>query len=131
MAREVFMYSEYSSTHRRQQGVSLPGLLTWSVAIVLVAIFGMRLIPAYVEFAAVKKVLVAIASDPDLRNAGSREIRMAFDKRASVDDIKTVSGSDIVIKKQDEQIVLNVSYTVTKPLFANLSLLIDFDAASN
>ncbi|WP_366523961.1 hypothetical protein [Nitrosomonas sp.] len=27
--------------------------------------------------------------------------------------------------------MLNVSYTVTKPLFANLSLLIDFDAASN
>lgn len=125
------MYSDYSSTNCRQQGVSLPGLLTWSAVIVLVAILGMRLIPAYIEFAAVKRALVAIASDAELRNAGPHAIRLAFDKRASVDNIKSVRGGDIVINKQGEQLELNVNYTVTKPLFANLSLLIDFDAASN
>jgi len=121
----------YSSMNRKQQGVSLPGLLTWSVVIVLMAILGMRLVPAYIEFAAVKRVLVAIASDSELRNAGVHEIRQAFNKRAAVDDIKSVNGNDIVIRKQDEQLVLDINYTVTKPLFANLSLLIDFDAASN
>lgn len=125
------MYSDYSSTNSRQQGVSLPGLMTWSAVIVLAAILGMRLIPAYIEFAAVKRALVAIASDAELRNAGSHAIRLAFDKRASVDNIKSIHGSDVVINKQNEELVLNVNYTVTKPLFANLSLLIDFDAASN
>ncbi|ABI60013.1 DUF4845 domain-containing protein [Nitrosomonas eutropha] len=126
------MYSSlYSSTNRGQQGISLPGLLTWSVAIVLAAILGMRLIPSFIEFAAVKRALVTIASDSKLRDASVREIRMAFDKRAAVDDIKSVSGSDIVIRKQDEQLILNISYAVKKPLFANLSLLIDFDAASD
>ncbi|MCC6917323.1 DUF4845 domain-containing protein [Nitrosomonas sp.] len=124
------MYPDFSAG-RRQQGVSLPGLLTWSAVVVLVAILGMRLVPAYIEFAAVKRVLVAIASDPELRTAGTQAIRQAFDKRASVDAIRSVSGSDVIIKKQDEQVVLNVSYTVIKPLFANLSLQIDFDAASN
>ena len=121
----------YSSMNRKQQGVSLPGLLTWSVIIVLVAILGMRLVPAYIEFAAVKRALVAIASDSELRNAGVYEIRQAFDKRAAVDAIKYVNGNDIVIRKQDGQLVLDINYTVTKPLFANLSLLIDFDAASD
>lgn len=126
------MYSSlHSSTNRGQQGISLPGLLTWSVAIILVAILGMRLIPSFIEFAAVKRALVTIASDSELRDAGAREIRLAFDKRAAVDDIKSVSGSDIVIRKQDEQLILNISYIVKKPLFANLSLLIDFDAASD
>ncbi|MXS79353.1 DUF4845 domain-containing protein [Nitrosomonas sp. GH22] len=126
------MYSSlYSSTNRGQQGISLPGLLTWSVAIVLAAILGMRLIPSFIEFAAVKRALVTIASDSKLRDASVREIRIAFDKRAAVDDIKSVSGSDIVIRKQDEQLILNISYAVKKPLFANLSLLIDFDAASD
>ncbi|MBC6962184.1 MAG: DUF4845 domain-containing protein [Nitrosomonas sp.] len=121
----------YSSMNRRQQGVSLPGLLTWSVIIVLVAILGMRLVPAYIEFAAVKRALVAIASDSELHNAGVHEIRQAFNKRAAVDAIKSVNGNDIVIRKQDGQLVLDINYTVTKPLFANLSLLIDFDAASD
>ncbi|MCE7916929.1 MAG: DUF4845 domain-containing protein, partial [Nitrosomonas sp. PRO5] len=59
------------------------------------------------------------------------EIRQAFNKRAAVDAIKSVNGNDIVIRKQDGQLVLDINYTVTKPLFANLSLLIDFDAASD
>lgn len=125
------MYSLYSPTYRRQQGISLPGLLTWSVVIVLVVILGMRLIPSFIEFAAIKRALVTIVSDPELRDASAREMRLAFDKRAAVDDIKSVSGSDIIIRKQNEQIVLSASYTVKKPLFANLSLLIDFDAVSD
>lgn len=121
----------YSSMTKKQRGVSLPGLLIWSVIIVLVAILGMRLIPAYIEFAAVKRVLVAIASDSELSNAGIHEIRQTFNKRAAVEAIKSVNGNDIVIREQDGQLVLDINYTVTKPLFANLSLLIDFDAASD
>jgi len=125
------MYSSYSLAGRRQRGVSLPGLLTWSIVIVLVAILGMRLIPSFVEFAAVKRALVTIASDSELSSASVREIRLAFDKRAAVDNIKSVSGDDIIVENQGEQPVLSVSYTVRKPLFANLSLLIDFEAASD
>jgi len=126
------MYSSlYSSTNKGQQGIGLPGLLTWSIVIVLVAILGMRLIPSFIEFAAIKRVLVTIASDSELRDANNREIRLAFDKRAAMDDIKSVNGNDVVIERQDDQLILHVSYTVKKALFANLSLLIDFDAASD
>jgi hypothetical protein len=124
------MYSSlYSSANKRQRGVSLPGLLIWSIVIVLLTILGMRLIPSYVEFAAVKQTLVIIANDPELRDANTREIRSAFDKYAAIDNIESVNGSDIVVNKQGEQLLLSASYTVTKPLFANLSLLIDFDTA--
>src|SRR5690606_37388966 len=113
------------------QGISLPGLLVWSIIIMLVAILGMRLIPSFIEFAAVKRALVATASDPELQNAAVKEFQLAFDKRAAVEGIKSVSGRDIVIKKQNEQVILSVSYAVKEPLFANVSLLIDFDVASN
>lgn len=121
----------YSSMNRGQRGTSFPGLLTWLVVIILMAILGIRLIPAYIEFSAVKRALVAIANDTELRNASVHEIRQAFNKRAAVDEIKSVNGNDIVIRKQDGQFALDINYTVTKPLFANLSLLIDFDATSD
>ncbi len=125
------MHSVYSPISRKQQGISLPGLLVWSIIIMLVAILGMRLIPSFIEFAAVKRALVATASDPELQNAAVKEFQLAFDKRAAVEGIKSVSGRDIVIKKQNEQVILSVSYAVKEPLFANVSLLIDFDVASN
>jgi hypothetical protein len=125
------MGSIYPAIRNKQQGVSLSGLLIWSVIIVLVAILGMRLVPSFIEYAAIKRALMATASDPDLQNAAARELRLAFDKRAAIDEIKSVSGRDIVINKQNTQVMLSVSYAVKKPLFANVSLLIDFEAASN
>jgi len=125
------MGSIYPAIRNKQQGVSLSGLLIWSVIIVLVAILGMRLVPSFIEYAAIKRALIATASDPGLQNARASEFRLAFDKRAAIDEIKSVSGRDIVINRQNAQVMLSVSYTVKKPLFANVSLLIDFEAASN
>lgn len=116
---------------KKQQGVSLPNLLVWSGAIVILAIFGMRLIPSYIEFNAVKQTLITLANSPELRDASPREIRMAFDKRAAIHNIESVNGSDVIVDKQGERLSLSTSYTVSKPLFANFSLLIDFDATSD
>lgn len=115
----------------KQNGLTLLGLLLWSVVIVMVAIFSMRLIPAYIEFAAVKRALVATASDTALKEGGISALRQGFDKRASIDDIKSVTGKDLVIEKQNNQVVMRASYMVKKPLFANISLLIDFEASSH
>lgn len=125
------MRQNISQLKNRQRGVTLSGLLLWSVVIVMVTIFGMRLIPSYIEYAAVKRALVATASDPALKEAGISALRQGFNKRASIDDIKAVSGKDLVIEKQNNQIVMRVSYTVKKPLFANISILIDFEASSH
>lgn len=116
---------------KKQQGIGLSGLLIWSAVVVIIAILGMKLIPSYIEYAAIKRALVAIASDPSLQNAHPREIRQSFDKRVTIDNIATVNSRDIEISKVGEQIVLSVSYSVKKPLFANVSLDIDFTAASN
>jgi hypothetical protein len=83
------------------------------------------------EYAAIKRALVAIASDPGLQNAHPGEIRQSFSKRAVIDQITAVNSHDIQISKVREQTVLSVSYSVKTPLFANISLSIDFTAASN
>lgn len=121
----------YPALTNKQKGASLSGLLVWSVVIVLTAISGMKLVPSFIEYAAIKRALVATANDPSLQNAAAKEFRSAFDKRAAIDEIKSVSGHDIVINRQNTQVILSVGYTVKKPLFANISLLIDFEAASS
>ncbi|MDT8363690.1 MAG: DUF4845 domain-containing protein [Nitrosomonas sp.] len=115
----------------RQHGLTLSGLLLWSIVIVMVTILGMRLIPAYIEYAAIKRALVATVSDPALAQGTASALRQGFNKRASIDDIKSVTGKDIIIEKQNNQVIMRASYVVKKPLFANISILIDFEASSH
>ncbi|MDP1558497.1 MAG: DUF4845 domain-containing protein [Nitrosomonas sp.] len=119
------------STVNRQKGISLSGLLVWSLILVMVSILGMKVIPVYIEYASIKKVLVTISSDSSLQTAGLSEIRQSFDKRARIDDIDVVKGSDLQISKENGQTILEISYSVKTPLFANISLFFDFKATSN
>ena len=119
------------STVNRQKGISLSGLLVWSLILVMVSVLGMKVIPVYIEYASIKKVLVAISSDSSLQAAGLSEIRQSFDKRARIDDIDVVKGGDLQISKENGQTILEISYSVKTPLFANISLFFDFKATTN
>ena len=120
----------YPSTSKKQQGVSLSGLMIWSFVLILVSIVGMKLIPAYLENATIKRTLLAVATESNIRTS-NEEIRQSFNRKASIDDIKAINGRDIIIDKKSDKVVLSTSYSVKIPLFANISLYIDFTAASN
>ena len=115
---------------KKQQGVSLSGLLIWASVVIMITLLGMKIIPTYIEYAAIKRILVSMASDPSLQSAHPMEIRQSFDRRAVIDDIKTVNSRNLEISRESGQTVLNMSYSVKTPLFANVSLYIDFTATS-
>jgi len=115
----------------KQRGLTLTGMLIGSIILVLVAVVGMKVVPVYIDNAAIKKNLVAVASDSSLQNANAGQIRLAFTKRAQVDGIKVVSAKDLKIVKDREKLVLSVAYTVEVPLVSNISLKFDFDVTSD
>jgi len=115
----------------KQRGLSLSGLLLWSIVLFFVLILGMKLVPVYREYAAVKSTLIAIVKDPALQNGTKAEIRTSFNKRAQIDDISVVDEGDIEFNKENEQAVLSIIYSVKTPLFANISLYFDFNVRSD
>lgn len=121
----------HHGTLHKQKGVTLSGLLMWSVILIIIAMLGMKLAPVYIEYAAIQKTLSAITSDPTLKDALPREIRLSFSKRANIDNIDVIRGGDIKISKEKGQMTLKADYSVTIPLFANISMLIDFKATSD
>lgn len=124
------MHMRYG-TFKEQKGVSLSGLLMWSVVLVMVAILGMKLTPAYIEYFSIQKALVGISSDPNFDKTSPKQIIESFNKRAQIDNIRAVSGRDIEIKKENKQQTLEINYSVTIPLVANISLFIEFNATSH
>lgn len=115
----------------KQRGAGLSGLFLWSFVLFFVAVLGMKLVPVYIENAAIKKTLIAIANDPILQNGTKAEIRTSFNKRAQIDDISVVDEGDIEFNKENGQVVLSIIYSVKTPLFANISLYLDFNVRSD
>ncbi len=115
----------------KQRGVGLSNLFLWSFVLFFVAVLGMKLVPVYIENAAIKKTLIAIANDPILQNGTKAEIRTSFNKRAQIDDISVVDEGDIEFNKENGQAVLSIIYSVKTPLFANISLYLDFNVRSD
>lgn len=71
-----------------------------------------------------------MASDSVLQNREKWEIRKLFNERAEIDDISSVNGADLEVEEEDGKIVLGIDYSVKAPLFANISLYINFTESS-
>ncbi len=116
---------------KRQQGATFLGMAIIAGILIFVAIIGMKMVPAYIEFMSVKKVLHAMNQD-SLSTMSKKEIKDSYTKRASIDDIKSVTSDDLVIEKDEAgATVVSTQYKVIKPIMGNVSVIIDFAASSN
>jgi len=113
---------------RYQRGVSLGGLLIGLVILIVVALAGFKVGPAYMEFYTAKKAITSVAQDK--QGATVADIRKAFDARAQIDDISAVKGSDLDITKEGSDVIITFAYRKEVPLFKNVGLFIDFQGAS-
>jgi hypothetical protein len=113
----------------KQTGVTLMGMLTICVVLVIVAIVGLKVTPAYLEYMSVKKAVAGIVQGGEARGTVS-DIRRAFDKRAQVDDISVISGTDLEVTKEGNDVVVSFAYPKKVPLFGNVSLYFDFSGSS-
>ena len=117
--------------HARQRGLSMIGFLFVAVILIFVAMLAMKLVPAYIEFASVKKILNTMSQSADLKSKSNAEIRSDFMKRAGVDYVTVVKPEDISVDRRGGNPVVTVEYTFRTVLFGNLSLIADFKASSN
>jgi hypothetical protein len=116
---------------KKQQGATFLGMVIVAAGLIFVAIIGMKLAPAYIEYVSVKKVLKAMGNDSSLNSMSTKEVRQSFDKRKSIDNISSVKGEDLVIKKDGGTTVVTADYQVQKPLMGNVTALLDFHASSD
>lgn len=118
------------ATSRQQRGLGFSGFMVGAVILVLASVTGLKLIPAYMENAKIKNTFVVIATDPEMQKASPRDIRVSFEKRADIEDIKAIKSEDIEIANDEGRLVLSASYAVKVPLAGNLSLYMDFNPSS-
>jgi hypothetical protein len=114
-------------TRARQSGVSLLGFIFVAAVVLSLAMIGFRVLPAYIEYFSVEKVLRQVL-DTSREGVTIAEFRRDFDLKASVGYIDSVRGTDVDLSKQDNKLVASANWTRTLPLVGNVSLLLDFNA---
>jgi hypothetical protein len=115
---------------RRQQGVTLFGLLFWAVIVGFVALIGMRVLPALNEYFTIKRAVNRIITEGSVNTVP--EIRSAFEKQKDVEySIVSTSGKDLIITKENEKPVVSFAYDKEVELVKPVYLLIKFEGRSN
>jgi len=115
---------------KKQRGLGMLGIMFVCVVIIVGAIGGMKVVPAYLEYYNIKKAVKSIVQSGQAAKGTPAEIREAFERRRAIDDFESVTGKDLDITKQGGDVVISFSYPRKIPLFANVNLLIEFASSS-
>jgi hypothetical protein len=115
----------------KQRGLTLSGFMMGAILFIFVAMFGMKLIPAYMENGKIQKAFEAIVRDPAMQTAPVSEIKSSYYKRANtIDTVTAVMPDDLVIGKDAGSITISASYSKKIPLAGNISVLIEFNPSA-
>jgi Tfp pilus assembly major pilin PilA len=114
----------------RQRGATFLGMMFIAVLVVIVAILGLKLVPAYIEYATISNILRDVANSPEGKSGNVPAIQASFRKHAQIDAIETVKSDDLEIDKDGDRVIIKAPYSVKVKLAGNVSALIDFVATS-
>ena len=110
----------------RQRGVSVLGMVVVGAVVALLVVLLAQLVPTVIEYQAVQKAVNRAATGTTVA-----EIRALFNKAASIDDISALSGNDLQISKENNQVVVAFEYEREIHLFGPAYLLMRYAGRSD
>ncbi|NNM80482.1 MAG: DUF4845 domain-containing protein [Gallionella sp.] len=116
---------------KQQTGITFSGFIVGAFLLVVVTLFGFKLIPAYLENVKIQHIFDAVSHDPAMQNAGAHDLLLSYDRRASVEGIDAIKSGDIELSKSDNgRPILTASYAVKVKVGGNVSLYLEFNPTS-
>jgi hypothetical protein len=112
-----------------QRGVSLTGLIVVLAVLGVGGVLASKLMPAYIEYFAVKKMFASMEQAGDLKGS-VRDIRKSYETRNAIEDVKSVHGDDLEVTKEGGETVVSAAWSVKVPMLNNISACIDFAVTS-
>lgn len=115
----------------RQRGMTFIGFLMLAVIVGMLGFAGMRLMPFYLEYMTVQRVLNNVAIDLDGQDPSAQAIRKAINKYFIAEMVTAQTAKDLekafTITKSENGYLVQVYYEKRAPYIANVSLLAAFE----
>ncbi len=126
--------SQHASTNvamaKRQRGISFISLIFIFAVCGLMFLLALKIIPAYLEYFTVKKIIAAMKTSDEVKSGTVAEIRKSFDKRVSADYSEAVKSEDLEITKDGNETVVTAAWTHRIVLVPRHTLLIEFSTST-
>lgn len=117
---------------KRQRGISLIGLILSGTVIISVAIVSIKTAPSVLEYLSILKVIRTMDASGELKAGSSiADIRKSFERRAYIDAVTSISGADLDVSKEGNNLVVSFQYEKKIPIVGNVSLCIDYSGRSS
>ena len=110
----------------RQRGISFVTLIIILAVLGAVGAVALQAFPSVVEYQAVLKAINRVKDESTV--AG---VRNAFDRAAQIDDIKSISGKDLTVTKEGDQVVVSFAYEKEFHLFGPAWLTLKYEGTSH
>lgn len=97
---------KFLNAPRQQQGASVLGLMLLAGAVAVLIVLGARVTPTVLEFRAIEA-----AVDKAKRGENPDQVRQLFDRAAEVEGIRSITGKDLDITRNDAgKVVIKYAY---------------------
>ena len=113
---------------RTQRGMTLIGFIITLAVVGVFVYMGMKTIPMYSEFYAVKQALNGLAQEPGVTAYDPAKIKDLFFRRLYISYADNIKAEHVKVVRKDAGYLMTVEYEVRKPLIANLDVVGKFKA---
>ncbi|QNN47378.1 DUF4845 domain-containing protein [Thermomonas brevis] len=111
-----------------QRGMTMLGFLMVLCLGIFFAFCAMKIVPMYIEYYSVKKMLATISKNPEAANGSKEKIRDLFRRGLEIDYVKVIKPDMLKIESTDGGMKMIVDYERRENLMANLDVVGKFHA---
>ena len=116
---------------KNQRGVTLGGMMMFMLLVIFFAYAAARVVPAYIDYWTVQKVMRNVLDQPDLKDIKERDLRLKFGKELRLNNVTAVTVDDLVIDQVPGGLHLSAGFSVKQPFMGPISLCMDFLAEAS
>lgn len=111
---------------KQQHGLSLLGFICILLLVVVLVIFGIKVVPVYTEYYSVVQAMESLNHQANIAEKSPGEIKSLFFRRLYVNYVDSVEPRNVLVSRSNG-LHIRVKYEVRKPLVANLDIVAEFD----
>ena len=116
-----------SFSSKNQQGLGfMPLVFTVTLLFIVISIV-FKIAPAYLNHSKVVAMLEQLKQEATGEKKTESEIKASLTKRININNIDDITQGDIAVNKQGNAFKVLINYEVVKPIYGNLSVLIEFN----
>jgi hypothetical protein len=111
----------------RQSGMSAIGMLVIVTMLGFFAMCAMRMIPPYMEYLTVKKIVAETATDFDAGERTVPDVRRKIANLFNTNQIYALSPRDVKVYRKKGKTYIDAGYEVRTPVFGRIEAVMNFD----